>query len=82
MSDSTFTETFDLERFTPDISYDELISRFENGRTAKEIPMIKNKTISIEEFTQQTKPTKPQTKEELITYLEALEKQIDEQNKK
>jgi hypothetical protein len=85
MSDnSDFPELFDIDRFLPDGQFDEIIHRFENGRTAKEIPKQKNKILNVEEFIQETKPTKPEkmSKEELITHLENLEKQIDEQNKK
>jgi len=85
MSDNVdFPELFDIDRFLPDGQFDEIIHRFENGRTAKEIPKQKNKILTVEEFTQETKPTKPEkmSKEDLITHLETLEKQIDERNKK
>jgi hypothetical protein len=85
MSDNPeFPELFDIERFLPDGQYDEIINRFENGRTVKEIPKQKNKVLTVEEFTQETKPTKPEkmSKEHLKQHLETLEKQIDEQHKK
>ena len=80
MSDNVdFPELFDIDRFLPDGQFDEIIHRFENGRTAKEIPKQKNKILTVEEFTQETKPTKPEkmSKEDLITHLETLEKQIE-----
>lgn len=83
MSDNPdFPELFDIERFIPDILYDELISRFENGRTVDTIPKQKNKILTVEEFTQETKPTKPEQmpREELIKHLETLEKIIEEQH--
>jgi hypothetical protein len=45
MSDNVdFPELFDIDRFLPDGQFDEIIHRFENGRTAKEIPKQKNKS--------------------------------------
>jgi hypothetical protein len=85
MSDNPdFPELFDIERFLPDGDYQQIIERFENGRTVNVLPKYKNKVLSVEEFTQETKSTKPEKmpKEELIKYLEKLEKQIDDQNKK
>lgn len=83
MSDNPeFPELFDIERFLPDGEFAQILERFENGRTAKEIPKQKNKVLTIEEFTQETKPTKPEkmSKEDLIKHLEGLEKQIEEQH--
>lgn len=75
MSDNPeFPELFDIERFLPDGEFQQILERFENGRTVKEIPKQKNKVLTVEEFAQETKPTK------LITRLEALEKQMEEQH--
>jgi hypothetical protein len=83
MSDiSEFPETFDLDRFIPDMEFNAIIDRFENGRTPDKIPKHKNKVLTVEEFTQETKPTKPEkmSREDLIKHLETLEKQIEEQH--
>ena len=83
MSDNPdFPELFDIDRFLPDVQYEELIRRFENGRTVDKLPKHKNKILTVEEFTQETKPTKPENmpREELIKHLETLEKQIEEQH--
>jgi hypothetical protein len=83
MSDNIdFPELFDIERFLPEGKFDEIIHRFENGRTVDKLPKHKNKVLTVEEFTQETKPTKPENmpREELIKHLETLEKQIEEQH--
>jgi len=83
MSDNPeFPELFDIDRFIPDGQYDEIIQRFENGRTVDKLPKHKNKVLTVEEFTQETKPTKPEkmSKEELIQHLETLEKQIESEH--
>jgi len=78
MSDNPeFPELFDIDRFLPDGDFEQILDRFENGRTPDKLPKNKNKVLSVEEFTQETKPTK---REELIKRLEALEKQIEEQH--
>jgi len=83
MSDNVdFPELFDIERFLPDGQFDEILQRFENGRTPDKIPKHKNKVLTIEEFTQETKSTKPEkmSKEDLIKHLQTLEKQIEEEH--
>jgi hypothetical protein len=81
MSDNPdFPELFDIERFVQDITYDELIHRFENGRTPKDITQKKNKVLTVEEFKEETKESKPQSREKLIEHLEKLEKQIEEEH--
>jgi hypothetical protein len=80
-----FTETFDLSRFIPDCPFEEIIERFENGRTISELKPEKNKVLSVDEFMNATKEkskVKPEKmpKEELIKHLEELEKQIEEQH--
>lgn len=80
MSDNPdFLELFDIDRFLPDGQYEEIIHRFENGRTPQQLPKHKNKVLTVEEFTQETKPTKPEkmSKEQLKDHLETLEKQIE-----
>jgi hypothetical protein len=74
-----FPELFDIDRFIPDGQYEEIIQRFENGRTVDKLPKNKNKVLTVEEFTQETKPTKPEkmSKEQLKQHLETLEKQIE-----
>lgn len=82
MSDnSEFPETFDISRFIPDMEFNDIIDRFENGRTPDKLPKNKNKKLTIEEFTQETKPSKPEqmTKEQLKIHLETLEKQIEKE---
>jgi hypothetical protein len=83
MSDNPdFPELFDIERFVQDITYDELIHRFENGRTPKDITQKKNKVLTVEEFKEETKESNPQkmSKEELKIHLKKLEKQIEEEH--
>ena len=83
MSDNPdFPELFDIDRFLPDGEFQQIIQRFENGRTPDKLPKNKNKVLSIEEFTQETKPTKPEqmSKEQLKIHLETLEKQIEEEH--
>ena len=81
MSDNPdFPELFELDRFVQDITYEELIHRFENGRTVKDINPRKNKVLTVEEFKEETKETKPQSREKLIEHLEKLEKQIEEEH--
>jgi len=81
MENKEFPETFDLSRFIPDAPFEEIISRFENGRTPKDINSIKNKVLSVEEFKQETKESNPQkmSKEELKIYLEKLEEQLEKE---
>lgn len=81
MENKEFPETFDLSRFIPDAPFEEIIDRFENGRTPKDINSIKNKVLSVEEFKQETKESNPQkmSRKELKEHLEKLEKQIEKE---
>jgi hypothetical protein len=82
MSDNPdFPELFELDRFVQDITYDELIHRFENGRTVKDINPRKNKKLTVEEFKEETKESNPQkmSKEELKIHLEKLEEQLEKE---
>ena len=74
-----FPETFDLSRFIQDEPFEQIISRFENGRTPDKIPKHKNKVLTVEEFKEETKESNPQkmSKKQLIEHLEKLEKQIE-----
>lgn len=78
MDNTEFPETFDLDRFVPDMEFNDIIDRFENGRTPKEIQPRKNKVLSVEEFKQETKP-KQMSKEELKIHLEKLEEQLEKE---
>lgn len=81
MSDNPdFPELFELDRFVQDITYEELIHRFENGRTVKDVNPRKNKVLTVKEFKEETKESKPQSREKLIEHLEKLEKQIEEEH--
>ena len=82
MDDNKFTETYDLSLFIPDAPFEEVIDYFNNGRTLEKANLDKHKTLSVEEFMKETKPTKPENmnKEDLKKYLENLEKQIEEQH--
>lgn len=78
MSDNPeFPETFDLSRFIQDEPFEQIISRFENGRTPDKIPKHKNKVLTVEEFKEETKEIKHNSREQLIEHLEKLEKQIE-----
>jgi hypothetical protein len=82
MSDNPeFPELFDLDRFLPEGEFQQIIHRFENGRTPNDIPKNKNKTLTVEEFNQQTKPAKPEqmSKEQLKIHLETLEKELEKE---
>jgi hypothetical protein len=83
MEDNEFNETFDLSRFIPDAPYDEVIHRFENGRTIDKLKQ-KNPLITFEEFVKDIpkKEVKPEKmdKEQLKEHLEKLEKQIEEEH--
>lgn len=81
MENKEFPETFDLSRFIPDAPFEEMVYRFENGRTPKDIDSIKNKVLSVEEFKQETKESNPQkmSRKELKEHLEKLEKQIEKE---
>jgi len=83
-TDTDFPETFDLSRFVQDEPYEQIISRFESGRTPKDIELRKNKVLTVEEFKQETKESTPQkmSKEELKEQLEKLEKIIEEKLEK
>ena len=80
-TDPNFPETFDLSRFVQDEAYEQIISRFESGRTPKDIELRKNKVLTVEEFKQETKESTPQkmSKEELKEHLETLEKQMEKE---
>lgn len=83
MSNNTeFPETFDISRFIPDMEFNDIIDKFENGRTPDKILKHKNKVLTVEEFEEETKKTTPQkmSKDELKEYLEKLEKQIEEEH--
>lgn len=81
MENKEFPETFDISRFIPDAPFEEIIDRFESGRTPKDINPIKNKVLSVEEFKQETKESNPQkmSKEELKKHLEKLEEQLEKE---
>lgn len=83
MDDNEYTETFELSRFIPDAPFEEIIDRFENGRTIDKIKP-KNPLISLEDFVKDIpkKETKPEkmNKEQLKEHLENLEKQIEEEH--
>lgn len=81
-----FTETFELSRFIPDAPFEEVIERFENGRTIKDLKPEKTKVLSVEEFMNTTKEepkkeVKPEqmSKEDLIKHLEEVEKQLEDE---
>jgi uncharacterized protein YlbG (UPF0298 family) len=76
MENKEFPETFDLSLFIPDAPFDEIINRFENGRTVKDIQPRKNKVLTVEEFKEETKETK---REKLIERLETLEKALEKE---
>ena len=80
-NDPEFPETFDLSRFIQDEAYEQIVSRFESGRTPKDIELRKNKVLTVEEFKQETKESNPQkmSREELKKHLEKLEKQIEKE---
>jgi hypothetical protein len=76
-----YPETFELSKFIADAPFEEIIDRFENGRTIKELKPEKNKVLSVEEFMNTTKEVKPEqmSKEDLIKHLEEVEKQIEKE---
>jgi len=76
MENKEFPETFDLSLFIPDAPFEEIIDRFENGRTVKDIQPRKNKVLTVEEFKEETKETK---REKLIERLETLEKALEKE---
>jgi len=76
MENKEFPETFDLSQFIPDAPFDEIIDRFENGRTVDKIEPRKNKVLTVEEFKEETKETK---REKLIERLETLEKALEKE---
>jgi predicted Zn-dependent protease len=85
--DDRFVETFELSKFIPDAPFDEIIDRFENGRTIDKLRPEKNKVLSVEEFLNTTKEetkekVKPEkmSREELIKHLEEVEKQLEEES--
>jgi hypothetical protein len=81
--DDEFNETFELSRFIPDAPFDEVIHRFENGRTIDKLKQ-KNPLITFEEFIKDIpkKEVKPEKmdKTQLKEHLEKLEKQIEEEH--
>ncbi len=81
MENNDYPETFDLSLFIQDVPIEEIIDKFYNGRTLDKANQNKNKIFSVEEFMNETKPTKPEkmNKEELKNHLENLEKQIEEE---
>jgi hypothetical protein len=76
MENKEFPETFDLSQFIPDAPFEEIIDRFENGRTVDKIEPRKNKVLTVEEFKEETKETK---REKLIERLETLEKALEKE---
>jgi hypothetical protein len=79
--DDKYPETFELSKFIPDAPFEEIIDRFENGRTIKELRPEKNKVLSVEEFMNTTKEEqKEMSRQDLIKHLEEVEKQIEEQH--
>jgi hypothetical protein len=76
MENKEFPETFDLSLFIPDAPFDEIIDRFENGRTVDKIEPRKNKVLTVEEFKEETKESK---REKLIERLETLEKELEKE---
>jgi len=85
--DDKYPETFELSKFIADAPFEEIIDRFENGRTIKELRPEKNKVLSVEEFINTTKEepkkeVKPEKmpREDLIKYLEEVEKQLEEES--
>jgi hypothetical protein len=84
--DDKYPETFELSKFIPDAPFEEIIDRFENGRTIKELRPEKNKVLSVEEFMNTTKEepkkeVKPEQmpREDLIKHLEEVEKQLEDE---
>ena len=80
-----YPETFELSKFIPDAPFEEIIDRFENGRTIKDLKPEKNKVLSVEEFLNTTKEeekVKPEKmpRKDLIKYLEEVEKQLEEES--
>ena len=55
--ENKFTETFDIEKFIPDAKFEDVINRFENGRTIKDFK-YKNPVLSIEEMKKETEESK------------------------
>jgi hypothetical protein len=82
MENNDYPETFDLSLFIADAPFEEIMDQFTNGRTIDKANQNKNKIFSVEEFMNETKPTKPEkmNKEELKKHLENLEKQIEEEH--
>jgi hypothetical protein len=76
MENKEFPETFDLSQFIPDAPFEEIIDRFENGRTVDKIEPRKNKVLTVEEFKEETKEAK---REKLIERLETLEKELEKE---
>jgi hypothetical protein len=84
--DNEYPETFELSKFIPDAPFEEIIDRFENGRTIKDLKPEKNKVLSVEEFLNTTKEepkkeVKPEQmpREDLIKHLEEVEKQLEDE---
>jgi len=80
-----YPETFELSKFIPDAPFEEIIDRFENGRTIKDLKPERNKVLSVEEFINTTKEepkVKPEqmSREDLIKHLEEVEKQLEEEH--
>lgn len=79
MDDNEYTETFELSRFIPDATFDEVINRFENGRTINKLKP-RNPLISLEDFVKDIPKKETKNKEQLKEHLEKLEKQIEEEH--
>lgn len=71
-----YPEIFCIERFIPPDSFENIIHKFENGRTINDIKKI-NKQITAEEFMKQ--PPASNT-EEVKKYLEEKEKHKNKSN--
>jgi hypothetical protein len=73
MENNDYPESFDLSLFVQDVPIEEIIDKFYNGRTIDKANQNKNKIFSVEEFMNETKPTKPEkmNKEELKNILKA-----------
>ena len=77
--DDKYPETFELSKFVQDVEFEEIIDRFENGRTIKELKPERNKVLSVEEFLNTTQEKEKVKREDLIKHLEEVEKQFEKE---
>jgi len=77
--DDKYPEIFELSKFVQDVEFEEIIDRFENGRTIKELKPERNKVLSVEEFLNTTQEKEKVKREDLIKHLEEVEKQFEKE---